>query len=276
MLVELVQAGGALVLSGAGLSTESGIPDYRGPDGTRRVTPMTYAEFVGAAEGRRRYWARAYAGWRRFAAAEPNEGHRVVAALQRRGLVPGVITQNVDRLHQRAGSPAVLELHGSLDRVVCLGCGSATPREAVHRLLRQANPDFPSAAGQVRPDGDVVVADDVVRGFTGPSCPACGSDLMKPDVVYFGESVPKERVDRAFAMVEAAQSLVVLGSSLKVMSGYRFVRRMATLRRPVAIVTRGWSRGDAEATVRVDAALGVTLTALLRDLGVAADGTRGV
>ncbi len=278
-LVDLVSGGGVAVLSGAGLSTESGIPDYRGPDGTRRVEPMTYGEFAGSSEARRRYWARSFIGWQRFNAAQPNDGHRVVTELQRSGYVEPVITQNVDGLHQAAGARDVVELHGSLDRAVCLTCGEVTTRLGLHERMTEANPGvmerFAEAAvavgsqwgEQVRPDGDIVLADSLVETFHPPRCLVCGNDTVKPDVVFFGESVPKSVVEHCFSLVESAGAVLVLGSSLAVMSGYRFVRRAHQRGVPVAIVTRSATRGDAEATVRLHAPLGRTLTELLRALG---------
>jgi NAD-dependent SIR2 family protein deacetylase len=265
-LVELLRGGNVTVLSGAGLSTESGIPDYRGLDGKRRVTPMTYGEFVASTANRQRYWARSFAGWRRFAGAGPNDGHRAVAALQRLGLIRAIITQNVDGLHQLAGARDVLELHGSLHLVRCLNCGGTTDRTELDRRLAEANPHFKSITGQIRPDGDGVLADESVAGFHPPRCLVCQSDLVKPDVVFFGESVPKTLVEQCFSQVEASSGLVVLGSSLRVMSGYRFVRRAAADGIPVAIVTHGASRSD-EATIRLDAPLGVTLSRIVQDLG---------
>lgn len=285
-IVDLVGDGGVLVLTGAGLSTESGIPDYRGPDGVRRVQPMTYQELIKTPDARRRYWARAYAGWERFNAARPNAGHRAVAALQRHGYADAVITQNVDGLHQQAGSTNVTELHGTLAVVRCLTCESRTPREEVQRTLAQANPGFVerfAAAGEIRPDGDVALPDDVVDSFHLARCVVCGSDMLKPDVVFFGESVPKATVEHAFALTERAHSLLVLGSSLQVMSGYRFVRRAHALGTPVSIITRGRTRGDAEATHQLSTPLGATLERIVRaldiddDLGpVAADTTTGL
>jgi NAD-dependent SIR2 family protein deacetylase len=278
-LVDLVSGGGVAVLSGAGLSTESGIPDYRGPDGTRRVEPMTYGEFAGSSEARRRYWARSYIGWQRFNAAEPNEGHHVVTELQRNGYVGPVITQNVDGLHQAAGARDVVELHGSLDRAVCLTCGEVTTRLGLHERMTQANPGFmerfaeaAAAVGsqwgeQVRPDGDIVLEDSLVESFHTPRCLVCDQDTVKPDVVFFGESVPKTLVEQCFSIVESAGAVLVLGSSLAVMSGYRFVRRAHQRGVPVAIVTRSATRGDAEATVRLHAPLGRTLVELRGALG---------
>jgi NAD-dependent SIR2 family protein deacetylase len=267
-LVELLRGGNVTVLTGAGLSTESGIPDYRGPDGKRRVAPMTYGEFVASPANRQRYWARSFVGWRRFAGAGPNDGHRAVADLQRMGLVRAIITQNVDGLHQLAGARDVLELHGNLALARCLDCGETTHRGDLDQRLLGANPHFEVIAGELRPDGDVVLSDEAVAGFHAPRCLVCQSDLVKPDVVFFGESVPKTLVEQCFSYVEASLGLVVLGSSLQVMSGYRFVRRAAASGIPVAIVTRGQSRGDEQATIRLDAPLGVTLSRIVQDLQV--------
>jgi len=265
-LVELLRGGNVTVLSGAGLSTESGIPDYRGPDGKRRVVPMTYGEFVASPANRQRYWARSFVGWQRFAGAGPNAGHHAIAELQRLGLVRAIVTQNVDGLQQLAGARDVLELHGNLGVVRCLSCGETTTRAELGRRLAEANPHFEGVVGQIRPDGDVVLPDDAVAGFHPPRCLVCQSDLVKPDVVFFGESVPKTLVDQCFAHVDASSGLLVVGSSLQVMSGYRFVRRAAAIRIPVAIVTRGSSRGDDQATIRLDAPLGVTLSRIASDL----------
>ena len=261
-LVEMVRGGNVAVLTGAGISTESGIPDYRGPEGKQRVTPMMYQEFVGAAANRQRYWARSFVGWRRFAAAAPNAGHYAAAKMQLAGLLGAIITQNVDGLHQRAGAHDVLELHGSLARVVCLRCGNRSGRAELEERLRVANPDFIATPHEIRPDGDVVLAEEEVRRFQLVRCLVCGSDLLKPDVIFFGESVPKELVMRCFSEVERSAALLVLGSSLQVMSGYRFVLRAAELGLPVAIVTRGITRGDEQATIRIDAPLGDTLRRL--------------
>jgi NAD-dependent SIR2 family protein deacetylase len=265
-LVELLRGGNVTVLSGAGLSTESGIPDYRGQDGQRRVMPMTYGEFVASPANRQRYWARSFVGWRRFAGAGPNVGHHAVADLQRMGLIRAILTQNVDGLHQIAGAHDVLELHGNLDLARCLNCGETTQRTDLDGRLREANPQFEIVAGEIRPDGDVVLSELAVAGFHAPRCLVCQSDLLKPNVVFFGETVPKSLVEQAFSHVEASSGLMVLGSSLQVMSGYRFVRRAAQNGIPVAIVTRGPSRGDGEATIRLDAPLGVTLSRIVQDL----------
>lgn len=269
----LVDRGPALVLTGAGLSTESGIPDYRGPDGTRRVMPMSHQEFIATSAARQRYWARSFIGWQRFTAAEPNDGHHAVAALQRAGALGTVITQNVDGLHQESGTRDVIELHGTLAEVVCLTCEERTDRDLVQALMDDGNPGFASRAlglvadgsqvsSQIRPDGDIVLADAAVETFRAPRCLVCGADTLKPDVVFFGGSVPKDRVNRCFELTDAAPALVVLGSSLKVMSGYRFVRRAAANGIPVVVITKGPTRGDAETTHRIDAPLGVTMSEL--------------
>lgn len=262
-LAELVSSGGVVVLSGAGLSTESGIPDYRGPNGVaRRHTPMTYQSFVRDARARQRYWARSHVGWRTIARAAPNDGHRAVTRLQRAGLVDGIITQNVDGLHTVAGARQVVELHGRLDQVRCLDCGAGTSREELHGRLAGANAGFAARAVAVNPDGDVDLDDDVVAGFRVVDCAVCGTGMLKPDVVFFGETVPADRVARCFAMVAAARLLLVLGSSLTVLSGRRFVSRAARDGVAVAIVNQGPTRGDAYASVTVDAPLGVLLPAL--------------
>ncbi|MBM7807337.1 NAD-dependent SIR2 family protein deacetylase [Geodermatophilus bullaregiensis] len=267
-LAGLVADGDVLVLSGAGLSTDSGIPDYRGATGSlRRHTPMTWQTFRRDPRGRHRYWARSYVGWPQMAAARPNAGHSAVARLQRAGLLGGVVTQNVDGLHQAAGARDVVELHGGLDRTVCLACGDVAGRAELHRRLRAANPGFGPHADEVNPDGDAELPDDVLDGFVMVDCTACGAGPLKPDVVFFGETVPRDRVDTCFDMLEHAGSLLVLGSSLTVMSGYRFVLRAAELGVPVALVNLGPTRGDARADVRVDAPLGTVLPELARRCG---------
>ncbi|MER5265951.1 NAD-dependent protein deacetylase [Actinosynnema sp. NPDC002837] len=266
-VVRVVADGRVLVLSGAGLSTESGIPDYRGAAGSlRKHTPMTYDEFVGSAEGRRRYWARSHLGWRTIARAAPNAGHRAVAELRARGHLSGVITQNVDGLHQAAGTPDVVELHGGLDRVVCLDCRAVSPREDLDRRFRAANPAFEATSTRINPDGDVDLAEHEVRSFRLVGCADCASGVLKPDVVFFGENVPRPRVEQCYRLVDGADALLVLGSSLTVMSGLRFVRRAAAAGKPVLIVNKGETRGDVHATVRVDRPLGPALTELLARL----------
>lgn len=263
-LGELVGRGAVCVLSGAGLSTESGIPDYRGPSGGLRARlPMTIAEFRGSPAARVRYWARAHVGWRRVAAARPNAGHRAVAALEQAGVVRGIITQNVDGLHQAAGARGVIELHGALDRVVCLECGARSTREALDERLRAANPDLDSGeVASSNPDGDAELADEQIARFRLVGCECCGADLLKPDVVFFGESVPQPRVQRCFELLDGSACLLVLGSSLTLMSGLRFANRACQAQIPIAIVNRGVTRGDPLADIKVDAALGAVLPAL--------------
>jgi NAD-dependent SIR2 family protein deacetylase len=262
-LTDLLGLGNAVVLSGAGLSTESGIPDYRGPSGAQRQhTPMTFQTFRDDPVARHRYWARSFLGWRQMANARPNSGHHAVTALQRAGRLDGIITQNVDGLHQASGATAVTELHGGLDRVVCQGCSALLARAEMDRMLRAANPSFEAEALRINPDGDAELADDDLAGFTMVDCPTCDGGPLKPDVVFFGETVPRPRVDHCFELVDAARSLVVLGSSLTVMSGFRFVLRARKIGVPVAIVNQGATRGDGYADVRVDAALGVVLPEL--------------
>jgi NAD-dependent SIR2 family protein deacetylase len=266
-LASLIAGGDVVVLSGAGLSTDSGIPDYRGETGrARNATPMTFQEFIGSPEARQRYWARSHLGWRHVAHARPNAGHVAVAQLQEQGIVSGVVTQNVDGLHTAGGARDVLELHGALSRVVCLQCGDLTARAALRDRLTEANPSFTDRELPLKPDGDVDLED--VAAFVVVDCVVCGG-VLKPDVVFFGESVPRDRVDRAYALVDAARCLLVLGSSLTVMSGYRFVLHASRLGVPVAVVNQGPTRGDALATVKLDAPLGEVLPALVPGTAIA-------
>ena len=263
-----LRVGRVLVLSGAGISTESGIPDYRGEGGSlSRHTPMTYQDFTGSSRARRRYWARSHLGWRTFGGARPNAGHRSVAAFGRGGLLTGVITQNVDGLHQAAGSEDAVELHGSLSRVVCLSCGAFSPRRELALRLEEANAGFSPVAAGINPDGDADLSDEQVGDFRVVPCTVCGG-VLKPDVVFFGEAVPPPRVEHCRALVREAASVLVLGSSLTVMSGLRFVRQAAREGKPVLIVNRDPTRGDREALVRVALPLGAALTTLAGRLGV--------
>ncbi len=259
---ELLRGRTWVALTGAGMSTDSGIPDYRGPTSVR-ATPMQFSEFTGSAEARRRYWARSYQGWRQIGQASPNLGHRSLAALEQHAGLIGVVTQNVDRLHQAAGSRNVIDLHGDIATVVCLDCSDRTPRTELQRRLAELNPDVPAPVrlehAELRPDGDAVV--EQWADFVLADCRRCAGRL-KPDVVFFGESVPRDRVDRAYAYVDAADVLVVLGSSLTVMSGLRFVRRNAKCGRPVVIVNRGVTRGDELATLKIDGGCSETLAVL--------------
>ncbi|MFI2376214.1 NAD-dependent protein deacetylase [Streptomyces sp. NPDC018964] len=271
-VADALGAGGVVVLSGAGLSTESGIPDYRGEGGSlSRHTPMTYQDFTGSEQARRRYWARSHLGWRTFRRALPNAGHRAVAAFGRHGLLSGVITQNVDGLHQAAGSEGVVELHGGLDRIVCLSCGDVSRRRELARRLEEANAGFAPVAAGINPDGDADLTDEQVGDFRVVPCAVCGG-VLKPDVVFFGENVPPRRVEHCRALVREATSLLVLGSSLTVMSGLRFVRQAARAGTPVLIVNRDPTRGDRHAVTRVALPLGTALTTVADRLGVPVDG----
>ncbi|GAA0673981.1 NAD-dependent protein deacetylase [Kitasatospora atroaurantiaca] len=256
-----------VVLSGAGLSTESGIPDYRGATGTlRRRSPMTYQEFLGSEEARRRYWARSHVGRQTITRARPNAGHRAVEELRRSGHVSAVITQNVDGLHRAAGTLDAVELHGGLDRVVCLGCRHTSTRDDLDRRLHAMNGAFRDADSPVNPDGDVELPDSLVASFRIAPCETCGG-ILKPDVVFFGENVPKSRVQQCYDLVDGARALLVLGSSLTVMSGLRFVHHAARAGKPVAIVNQGATRGDDYAAVTVCLPLGAAMTALAEQLG---------
>lgn len=258
------------VLTGAGLSTDSGIPDYRGPGAAPRA-PMTYQEFIGEAENRRRYWARNHIGWSHLRRADPNGGHAAVARLEHRGLLTGLITQNVDRLHEDAGSVNVVDLHGRFDRVVCLSCHRRYSRSLLAGVLEELNPGFLDKAMEagvveMAPDADATVEDSgLIGSFIVAQCPACGGTL-KPDFVYFGENVPKDRVERSYAMVDEGAALVVAGSSLTVMSGLRFVRHAAKQGKPVVIINRGQTRGDNLATIKLDAGVSEALAWLAEEL----------
>ncbi|MFD0367524.1 NAD-dependent protein deacetylase [Streptomyces sp. NPDC059071] len=271
-VADALRAGGVVVLSGAGISTESGIPDYRGEGGSlSRHTPMTYQDFTAGVHARRRYWARSHLGWRTFGRARPNAGHRAVAAFARHGLLSGVITQNVDGLHQAAGSEGVVELHGSLSRVVCLSCRALSSRRELARRLEEANPGFAPVAAGINPDGDADLTDEQVGDFRVVPCTACGG-VLKPDVVFFGENVPAPRVEHCRRLVQEASSLLVLGSSLTVMSGLRFVRQAAEAGKPVVIVNQDPTRGDRHALARIALPLGPALTTVAERLAVSPDG----
>ncbi|TQJ32830.1 NAD-dependent protein deacetylase [Arthrobacter sp. SLBN-122] len=258
------------LLTGAGLSTDSGIPDYRGPDSPPR-RPMTYQEFVRDAGNRRRYWARNHIGWSHMRHADPNQGHYSAAELERRGYLTGLITQNVDRLHQDAGSSNVVDLHGRYDQVICLDCGRTYTRRLLAGVFEELNPGFlerAAASGLVEmaPDADATVEDQaLISSFVVPVCPACGGTL-KPDFVYFGENVPKDRVERSYAIVDRAAALVVAGSSLTVMSGLRFVRHAAREPKPVVIINRGQTRGDDRAAIKLETGVSQALGYLASEL----------
>jgi NAD-dependent SIR2 family protein deacetylase len=266
-LVALLTGRSVAVLTGAGISTDSGIPDYRGPD-SPPSNPMTIHQFTSDPVFRQRYWARNHVGWRHMDDTLPNAGHRAVAALERDGVANGVITQNVDLLHTKAGSRNVINLHGTYARVICLSCGESMSRAVLAEQLDALNPGFTErveAIGglAVAPDADAVVADTASFRYVG--CASCGG-MLKPNIVYFGESVAKDIVQQAFSFVEAAGALLVAGSSLTVFSGYRFVRHAAALGIPIAIVNRGTTRGDDLAAVKVDGGCSELLTLLGEEL----------
>jgi NAD-dependent SIR2 family protein deacetylase len=247
--VDLLRGRRLVVLTGAGLSTDSGIPDYRGPKSPAR-TPMTYQDFVSGPAAQRRYWARSHIGWSRMRQASPNPGHLALARLESAGLGL-LITQNVDGLHEAAGSTRLVALHGRIADVICLSCRARTSRQALQARLTALNPGFDQAhAGAVvRPDGDVELGD--TSGFRVPGCASCGG-VLKPDVVFFGENVPKDRVERCYDAVDAADALLVAGSSLTVMSGFRFARRAHKRGIPLVIVNRGATRADDLATLKLE------------------------
>jgi NAD-dependent SIR2 family protein deacetylase len=268
-----------VALTGAGCSTESGIPDYRGEGRGGPKHPIQHDAFVREAHVRRRYWARATLGWERFKTARPNAGHRALAALEAAGLLQGVITQNVDRLHHEAGSRRVVELHGALAEVRCLGCGAVEPRASIHDRLLEANPGWLAraraelAAGAVtgagiRPDGDAELPAETVAAFQVVGCRGC-SGALKPEVVFFGGTVPEATVAAGWRLLEAAEALLVAGSSLTVYSGFRFVRRAHELGLPIGIVNLGPTRGDELAAARVEAPVGRALPWLAATLGAA-------
>lgn len=239
------------VLSGAGCSTASGIPDYRADDGSwKHARPVQFRDFVDNSAIRRRYWARSFAGWERVRSARPNAAHRALAALEQAGRIDRLITQNVDNLHRLAGSASVIDLHGVLGRVRCLDCGIEGDRNTYQAMLQAANPDFCVAIQGVAPDGDAHLVSGDIDRFVVPPCTQCGG-MIKPDVVFFGEAVPKDRVAAGSDAVSNADALLVVGSSLQVFSGFRFVRQAHALRKPVAILNRGVTRADDLATLRL-------------------------
>ncbi|WP_106536733.1 NAD-dependent protein deacetylase [Haloactinopolyspora alba] len=262
--VELLAGRRVTVLTGAGISTDSGIPDYRGPDSPPRA-PMTYQQFVGDPDRRRHYWARNHVGWRHVHETRPNPGHLAVRRMEDLGGVNGVITQNVDTLHEVAGSRNVIDLHGRYDRVICLTCGRRISRDHLAERLDALNPGFADDVpdAEIAPDADAVI--EATAHFRVADCEHCGG-ILKPEIVYFGENVPKARVEKAFAMLDDADGLLVAGSSLTVMSGLRFVRRAHKTDRPIVIVNRGSTRGDDLATVKIDRGCSPTLTTMAEAL----------
>ncbi|MBB5641261.1 Sir2 family NAD-dependent protein deacetylase [Cryobacterium roopkundense] len=248
-----------VVLTGAGLSTDSGIPDYRG-EGAPVRNPMTFQTFASNERARKRYWAGSHLGWRHFRAAQPNLGHDSLVLLEQSGIVSGIITQNVDGLHTRAGSRHVVELHGSMDRVICLVCGQAFGRDSVAARLEEANPllNTPEAV-RLAPDGDADVDD--IDGFSIPACTVCGG-MLKPNVVFFGEFVPAERFAAAQSLVQGADALIIAGSSLAVNSGIRLLEQARRRKLPIIVINRGATKGDGRAVLKLDAGTSETLAGL--------------
>jgi NAD-dependent SIR2 family protein deacetylase len=261
--IGLMRGGRVAVLTGAGVSTDSGIPDYRG-EGAPVRTPMTFQAFLASERARKRYWAGSHLGWRSFGSARPNAGHLALAELEARGVVSGVVTQNVDGLHRRAGSRHVVELHGGMDRVLCLKCGQHYARQAVADRLAELNPSIDlETAIRPAPDGDVEVDD--VDALVIPACTVCGG-ILKPDVVFFGEFVPTDTFHTAAALVQRADTLLVAGSSLVVNSGVRLIELARRRRMPIIVVNRGITKGDSRAAVKIDAGTSETLAAMAEAL----------
>ena len=255
-----------VALTGAGCSTDSGIPDYRDDAGAwKRKPPVVLADFVRREDARQRYWARSLVGWPFFARARPNVAHGALARLEAAERLHHLVTQNVDGLHQRAGSRAVIDLHGRLDVVECLACRRTEPRDDVQARLLASNPAWADRTAAFAPDGDADVFAEDFASFRVPPCPACGG-LLKPGVVFFGESVPPARVADAYARVREADALLVVGTSLQVFSGWRFVREAADRGVPIAIVNRGATRADGIARVKVAGSCGAVLEALVAGL----------
>ena len=256
---DVLSLGAVAVLTGAGMSTDSGIPDYRSP-GRPQYQPMTHSEFLSGPTARQRYWGRAHLGWQRMNHASPNDGHRALARLERAGLTTTLITQNVDGLHGLAGSERVVDLHGRIDEVICLNCQQVSARADMQRRMQEVNPDFGDGLDlTVRPDGDVDFSD--TESFRVPECARC-TGILKPRVVFFGDSVPKPTVEYCFSVIDGAKSVLVAGSSLTVMSGLRFVRHAARRGIPVVIINRGPTRGDDLATVKLETGCSETLSDL--------------
>ncbi|MEQ1511331.1 MAG: NAD-dependent protein deacetylase [Lysobacteraceae bacterium] len=250
------------VLTGAGVSTASGIPDYRDSDGAwKRPPPVTYQALVGDPATYRRYWARSYVGWPDFSNAAPNTSHRALAAFEQTDRITALVTQNVDSLHQRAGSRAVIDLHGRLDHVVCLGCGDERPRTELQMRMTAANAGWRPRDATTAPDGDADIDAAAVLTFEPPYCVLCGG-ILKPDVVFFGENVPRARYTQAVVALEAADAMLVVGSSLMVYSGFRFARMAHERGAPVAILNRGQTRADALADLKLEGDCGPVLASV--------------
>ena len=268
-LTRLMKGKRTVVLTGAGCSTESGIPDYRGPQ-TRHKTrnPIQYKEFVSDPEARKRYWGRSVIGWTRVHNAAPNAAHEALSELEDRGFINGIITQNVDRLHHKAGSQKVIELHGTLSEVQCLNCGNVEKRTTFQKRLSSLNPAWRAKPSDIAPDGDAEIDASKTKYFRVPACAIC-EGVVKPNVVFFGENVPVNRVDSAWQLFDEADMLLVVGSSLAVYSGYRFVLKAAKQNKPIALVNLGESRGDKHAAINIQGKAGTILTAITNSLRAA-------
>ncbi|GGF39767.1 NAD-dependent protein deacetylase 2 [Aliidongia dinghuensis] len=258
------------VLTGAGCSTNSGIPDYRDAEGNwKRTPPVTYQAFMGDLATRRRYWARSMVGWRRFGQARPNGAHRALARLEAMGRSELLLTQNVDRLHQTAGSARVIDLHGRLDLVRCMGCERRMPRTELQDELVRLNPAWTDLDAADAPDGDADLESAEFQSFIVPPCRHCGG-VLKPDVVFFGENVPRERVDTATHHLAEAEAMLIVGSSLMVYSGFRFVQTAARAGKPIAAVNLGRTRADGLLALKVEQSCEAALAFLLGEPAVAA------
>jgi NAD-dependent SIR2 family protein deacetylase len=259
------------VLTGAGCSTDSGIPDYRDREGEwKRAAPVTLQAFMHEAATRQRYWARSLIGWPHFDRARPNSAHYALAQLERCGRIEQLVTQNVDRLHQRAGSERVIDLHGRLDEVRCMACDRRQPRTSFQQRLLERNPDWQQLQAAAAPDGDADLEGQDFTRFQVPPCPHCGG-ILKPDVVFFGEAVPRARVDAATQALHAADAVLVVGSSLMVYSGYRFTLAAVKAGKPVAALTLGRTRADALLSLKIDARCSDALAFLLAPQSLAAN-----
>lgn len=256
----------AVILTGAGCSTESGIPDYRGPQTRhKKRNPIQYKEFISSEYTRKRYWSRSVIGWKRIEQANPNPAHEAIAALEQMGYTTGIITQNVDRLHHKAGNTHVVELHGALAEVICLDCNNLEQRSTFQHRLSSLNPDWKGEIKDFAPDGDAEVDESQTQFFRVPACALCDG-VLKPNVVFFGENVPKRRVDTAWEMLDAADLLLVVGSSLTVYSGYRFALKAAKQDKPIAMINLGESRGDHLAAVNLQGKAGTVMPRLIKAL----------
>ena len=258
-----------LVLSGAGVSTDSGIPDYRDEQGRwKRKSPVTHQEFLRSPAVRRRYWARSMIGWPLMSNARPNAAHSALARLEAAGYVHSLVTQNVDGLHQRAGSGAVIELHGNIARVVCVDCHAQVSRHSVQQMLELANPQVLCTAAAIAPDGDADVEATELDTFTIPDCAQCGG-ILKPDVVFFGDAVPRQRVEATLTALRQADALLVVGSSLMIYSGYRFCEHAQRLGKPIAAINIGQTRADHLLEFKVERPCAEALSGLVDELALA-------